>query len=131
MRYCPPGGLASVQDGSSLVSTMFYNNRLELCRISVKNTGTAPANCGSGTTGNVFDLSYTYAQSSHNNGNIATQTNNGTSNRTQTYTYDSLNRLLTAQAAATSGGDCWGQSFGNNANLGDDALNNLLNINQT
>jgi RHS repeat-associated protein len=132
--YAPQGALGSVQNSASTVSTLFYNNRLETCRISVKNTGTPPANCTSSTTGNVLDLSYSYAQSSHNNGNIASQTNNGASGRTQTYTYDTLNRLLTAQAAATTGADCWGQSFGNNATpptLAADALNNLLNINAT
>jgi YD repeat-containing protein len=76
-----------------------------------------------------LDLSYSYAQSSHNNGNVTTQTNNAASGRTQTYTYDSLDRLLTAQASATSGGDCWGQNFGNNATpptLAADALANLF-----
>ena len=135
-HYAPHGTLASVQDGSSLVSTLFYNNRLELCRISVKNTGTAPTSCANPTYGNVLDLTYGYSQSSYygsgssfNNGNIASVTNNLTSARTQTYTYDPLSRLLTAQSAATSGADCWGQGFGTyNATLplADDALNNQL-----
>jgi RHS repeat-associated protein len=33
-------------------------------------------------------------------------------NRTQNFTYDSLNRVATAQSQATSGPDCWGQSYG-------------------
>jgi RHS repeat-associated protein len=125
--YAPQGALATMQNGSSVVSTMFYNSRLELCRISVKNTGTAPANCSSTTAGNVLDLAYGYV--SGNNGNIAAQTNNVTNGRTQNYTYDPLNRLLTAQTQATSGGDCWGQSFGNNGpppTLAADALANLF-----
>lgn len=125
--YAPQGGLASAHYGSSVVSTMFYNSRLELCRISVENTGTVPANCPSTITGNILDIAYGYA--SGNNGNIATQTNNTTSGRTQTYTYDPLNRLLTAQAQATSSGDCWGQSFGNGGpppTMATDALANLF-----
>jgi RHS repeat-associated protein len=138
-HYAPQGALASVQDGSSLISTFFYNNRLELCRISVKNTGTAPTSCANTTYGNVLDLTYSYGQSSYygsgsnfNNGNIASLTNNLNNNRTQTYTYDPLNRLLTAQSTATSGADCWGQGFGSyNATsptlpLADDVLNNQL-----
>jgi RHS repeat-associated protein len=31
--------------------------------------------------------------------------------RTQSYTYDDLSRVLTASSQATSGSDCWGQSF--------------------
>jgi RHS repeat-associated protein len=125
--YAPPGGPGSFQNGSSLVSTYFYNNRLEPCRISVKNTGTAPSTCASATAGTVFDLTFSYV--SGNNGNTATQTNNVTSGRTQNYTYDPLNRLLTAQASASSGGDCWGQSFGNGGpppTMAADALANLF-----
>jgi hypothetical protein len=54
------------------------------------------------------------------------------SGRTQTYTYDPLNRLLTAQSAATSGADCSGQGFGSytatspTLPLADDLLNNQM-----
>jgi RHS repeat-associated protein len=87
-----------------------------------------------GTIGTVLNLAYSYAQSSHNNGNIATQTNNVDTGRTQNYTYDNLNRLLTAQTQATSGADCWGQSFGNNATpptMATDALANLFYASST
>jgi hypothetical protein len=43
---------------------------------------------------------------------VETITNNLNTARTQTYTYDNLNRLATAQSQATSGTYCWGQSFG-------------------
>jgi hypothetical protein len=33
------------------------------------------------------------------------------SGRTQTYTYDEMNRLLTAKTSATSGSACWGQEY--------------------
>jgi RHS repeat-associated protein len=128
--YAPQGALDSVQNGANLGSKYFYNNRLQPCRISIRNTGSAPTSCTDSTTGNVLDLAYSYAQGTYyyNNGNITTQTNKITSGRTQTYTYDPLNRLLSAQSSATSGGDCWGQEFGNNATpptLADDALGNL------
>ena len=100
-----------------------YNSRLEVTAIQATSSA-----------GTAVNLAYGYAQGSHNNGNIATQTNNVSSGRTQTYTYDLLNRLLSAQSSATSGADCWGQSFGNNATpptLAADTLNNLVSINQT
>ena len=145
--YAPQGALSSVQNGSSLNSIIFYNTRLELCRISVKNgSGSAPTTCADSTAGNVLDLSFSYGQTSFygsgnsfNNGNIVTQSNNvsGASGRTQYYTYDPLNRVLTAQSAATSTSDCWGQGFGTyNATsptlpLADDALNNQLLVTST
>ncbi len=45
------------------------------------------------------------------NGNVASILNNRNHNRDQTYTYDQLNRVATAQSAATSGSDCWGLGF--------------------
>jgi hypothetical protein len=61
----------------------------------------------SGATHRV-NLSYSY----YANGNVATVTNNNNTGRTATYTYDYLNRLATANSQATSGSDCWGQSYG-------------------
>jgi RHS repeat-associated protein len=129
-HYTPYGAIASVQNGANLVLTFFPNNRLQPCRVSVMSSGTAPAACADfSNTGNVLDLSFSYSQGGYNNGNTATLTNNITSGRTQTYTYDPLNRLLTAQSSATMGRDCWGQEFGNNATpptLADDVLGNPL-----
>lgn len=78
------------------------------------------------TATTVLDLAYSYAQSSHNNGNITAQTNNVDTGRTQSYTYDPLNRLLTAESSAMSGGDCWGQGFGNTSGLAADGLANFF-----
>ena len=42
---------------------------------------------------------------------VKAATNNLVGGRSQTYTYDEMNRLATAQSQATSGNDCWGQSY--------------------
>ncbi len=119
--YAPTGALGSAVYGhtgsfAGITESYAYNNRLELT--SIQATSLA---------GTALNMAYSYV--SGNNGNIATQTNNTTSGRTQAYTYDSLNRLLTAQTAAISGGDCWGQSFGNGGpppTMATDALANLF-----
>jgi RHS repeat-associated protein len=121
--YAPPGELSSVAYGyvssggfQGITDSRTYNNRLEVTAIQATSSAGTPLN-----------LAYSYATG--NNGNIATQTNNVTSGRTQSYTYDSLNRLLTAQTSAASGGDCWGQSFGNGGpppTMATDALANLF-----
>jgi hypothetical protein len=54
--YAPHGGLASLTNGASLVSTYFYNTRLQPWRISVKFSGSAPTNCADAATGNVLDF---------------------------------------------------------------------------
>jgi len=47
----------------------------------------------------------------HNNGDVMSVTNNITATRSQTFTYDSLNRLATGQTA-TCGANCWGLKYG-------------------
>jgi RHS repeat-associated protein len=56
------------------------------------------------------------------NGSLSSLDNDVDTGRSESVTYDPLNRVLSAQTAATSGQDCWGLSFG------DDALGNLLSM---
>ena len=91
--YSPAGALASFTNGASIVSTNFYNNRLQPCRISVKSSGTAPATCTDAATGNVLDFSYNFSLGTSDNGNVTAITNNRDTTRSQSFTYDSLNRL--------------------------------------
>lgn len=64
-----------------------YNNRLQPTEIW---TGTAPG------AGALFDKQYSYGSAGSNNGNIFTITNVKDATRTQTFTHDPLNRLLSA-----------------------------------
>ncbi len=121
VMYAPQGAPQNLIFGKTgsfngITEIRAYNNRLETTGIE-----------GTSSAGTPLNLAYSYVTG--NNGNIATQTNNVSSGRSQSYSYDSLNRLLTAQAQSTSGGDCWGQSFGNNGpppTLAADALANLF-----
>jgi RHS repeat-associated protein len=135
--YAPTGALSSLTNGSSLVSTLYYNNRLQPCRISVKNTGSAPATCTDATTGNVLDFAYCFnsnmsdadraahncaASATLNNGNVAQIVNKQTTARTQNFKYDSLNRIQSAYTEATTAQYCWDEA------LGYDPWGNLLTI---
>ncbi len=74
-----------------------YNNRLQPTEIWV---GAAQG------TNAIFDKQYTYhppSMSQMNNGNIYTVTNVKDSTRTQSFTYDPLNRLTTAQDQTPTG----------------------------
>jgi RHS repeat-associated protein len=120
--YAPTGALSSLTNGASLVSTLYYNNRLQPCRISVKNTGTAPATCADATTGNVLDFAYNFSVGTADNGNVTAITNNRDTTRSQTFAYDSLNRISTAKTTSTAGSTCWDEAFGY------DPWGNLLTI---
>jgi hypothetical protein len=84
------GGFAGITTSNS------YNTRLFPTALTA-----------SSANGTALSLSYTYFA----NGNVNVETNGRDSGRTATYTYDALNRVSTAKSQATSGSDCWGQSF--------------------
>jgi RHS repeat-associated protein len=123
--YAPQGALASLTNGPGIVSTFYYDKRLQPCRISVKSTGTAPGNCGDTTNiGNVLDYGYNFSLGTADNGNVTGITNNRDTTRSQSFTYDALNRIATAQTQTTGvtipNSNCWGLTFGY------DAWGNLL-----
>jgi RHS repeat-associated protein len=106
--YAPQGALASLQNGGSLVSTLYFNSRLQPCRISVKSSGTAPTQCSDASNiGNVLDFGYGFNLGSSDNGNVIQIANNRDTTRTQNFTYDALNRIATAYTS----GNLWGETF--------------------
>lgn len=117
--YAPHGALSSIGNGTALNSTFYYNSRLQPCRISARSSGTAPSSCAdTGNIGNVLDYSYNFSLGAGDNGNVAAITNNRDTTRSETFTYDPLNRLSTAQTtstASTSPSHCWGESYGYDA----------------
>jgi len=107
--YAPHGALSSLKQGASasfagITSTSSYNNRLQPVLLQAS----APSQT-------VLSLSYVFDQEPGagviNNGNVVQVVNNINNDRTQSYTYDELNRIATAQSQATAGEHCWGNSF--------------------
>src|SRR5260370_21528900 len=78
-----------------------------------------------------MDLSLGYTSSTGDNGSVTTVTNNQDTGRTQTLTYDPLNRILSAISSSTNTNspDCWGQVFGPDGTVNGDATGNLSQIN--
>jgi RHS repeat-associated protein len=116
--YAPHGAPTTITLGNGLTETNAYNDRLQLCSQQIASSAatllnrvynfypTAGATCQPGSGGN--------------NGNVMGVADNLVPGRTQAFSYDSLNRIATAQTSATSGADCWAQQFGY------DAWGNLL-----
>jgi RHS repeat-associated protein len=128
--YAPQGAVSLIQNGGSLVSTHIYNDRLQPCW-SYSTTATALTTShlctDTATAGNMLDLKYNFNLGA-DNGNPVSVTNDLVSDRTQTYTYDQLNRVATAYTTATHSSDptvCWGQAFSYDSS-GD--WSNLLSI---
>jgi len=124
-HYAPHGALSSLQDSDgTLVSTYLYNNRLQPCRITTT-AGAQPAGCYLFANGGVLAVDLYYYYYAANNGNVAVIANGKDNYLGQTFTYDSLNRIVAGQTNATYAtrpGECWGEQFGY------DAWGNLLSI---
>ena len=77
------------------------------------------AGTGTGWVLNALVLNYSYLDpKGHNNGDVMSITNVLDTTRSQSFTYDSLNRLATAQTAsthATSAANCWAETYGYDA----------------
>ena len=124
--YQADGSITGFVSGASsgfagITNQWQYNARLQVCRITALTSGTLPSSCTDGShVGNVLDLGYNLNLGAGDNGNVAGITNYKDTSRSQTFTYDPLNRLISAQNAGT---DCtkmtvngkteyWGNSYG-------------------
>jgi RHS repeat-associated protein len=112
--YAPPGELATVINGTSSVGitvTDSYNNRLQPSVLQADTNGS-----GSHT---IFSRSYGFQLGTADNGVVYQIVNGLDGNRSQTFTYDNLNRIVTAY---TTTGTNWGEAYTT------DAWGNLTNI---
>jgi RHS repeat-associated protein len=82
--------------GNGVNNTRTYNSGLQLSNLRVYGPG-----------GDYLNKTYNYNAGTANNGRIISVTDNLDANNTVSYTYDSLNRLTTAQTA----GPAWGLSW--------------------
>jgi RHS repeat-associated protein len=115
--YAPSGALTRFVSGGAITNSFSYNKRLQPVFMSASTPSQS-----------VFSIGYDFHLGAGNNGNVFAILNNRDHNRDQTFTYDALNRLISAQNAGT---DCtqhtvngkteyWGNSYGY------DAWGNLL-----
>jgi YD repeat-containing protein len=118
--YGPDGSLTGLLNGSTpaLNSSFQYNPRLQLCRITTLSSGTLPTSCiDTQHIGNVMDRGYDFhagngiTGSGVDNGNVMAITNYRDSNRSQAFTYDSLNRLTAGWSTANTGAYSWGETY--------------------
>jgi RHS repeat-associated protein len=109
VMYAPQGAISSglyakVSGGfAGITESYAFNSRLEPTAIKALNQTTA-----------IMSLVPGFSLPAGNNGTVASVGNadGRDTGRNQTYTYDPLNRISTAQSQATSGADCWGQRYG-------------------
>ena len=129
LAYAPSGELSTGYYGvsgtySGILQSDSFNSRGQPIRLQA--CGLSACTDGSGsTTPYLFDLSYNYGLGMNDNGNVQGITNNKNTSRSQAFTYDGLNRLVTAKTAST-----WGISFTTSSGSpGIDAWGNLFQTN--
>lgn len=126
--YAPVGALNSVIYGpatgfTGVTTTAEYNSLGEPTTISATSAG-----------GTAQNLTYSFALPGGNNGSVNAIQNNTNSGLSEAFSYDNLNRVMSAKTTATSGAGCWGQSFGPTgppAGPADDVYSNLTLIGVT
>jgi RHS repeat-associated protein len=109
--YTPQGSFYALSIGQSssftgLNLTHSYNNRLQPLEFKASSTG-----------GNAIDISYSFVDptANKNAGHVFSITNNLDTTRSQSFSYDQVNRITAAQSAstfATSPAHCWGETYG-------------------
>jgi RHS repeat-associated protein len=114
--YAAPGLLTSMTNGSGIVTSNSYNDRLQPVLLSAGLTGQNP----------IFSLcydfhlhmainnsscSFTAYTATGDNGNVFQVLNNVDSTRNAVYAYDALNRIAQANTIATTGPNCWGEAY--------------------
>jgi RHS repeat-associated protein len=118
--YNPDGSLKNLMNGSTpaLNQNFQYTPRLQLCRITALTSGTLPTSCtDSQHIGNIIDRGYDFHAgngtlgSGTDNGNVFGITNYRDTTRSQSFTYDALNRLTSGWSSANTGAYSWGENY--------------------
>jgi RHS repeat-associated protein len=110
--YNAAGTLAGFVSGSSITNSFLYNPRLQLCRITAFTSGSVSPSCtDSSVHGNLIDKSYNFSLGAGDNGNVLGITNYRDSSRSQSFTYDSLNRIVTGSTTGNTGASSWGENY--------------------
>ncbi|MBZ5527084.1 MAG: hypothetical protein LAN71_04165 [Acidobacteriia bacterium] len=109
--YTPQGTFYALSIGQTstftgLNLTHMYNSRLQPLEFKASSTG-----------GNAIDITYSFVDpaNSRNAGHVFSITNNLDSTRSQTFSYDQLNRITAAQTTSTYASSplhCWGETYG-------------------
>jgi RHS repeat-associated protein len=105
--YTPQGTVYAVSIGQTasfagLDITNSYSYRLQPNEFKASSVG-----------GNAIDITYSFVDPAtlKNAGHVYSITNNLNSSRTQSFTYDQVNRILSAGTSATTGTYCWGYQY--------------------
>jgi RHS repeat-associated protein len=112
--YAPPGELAGFTNGTSISGAVTYNSRLQPIQMyfthgTISNTTLTQlqqTTCPT-TAATIMNQSYNFGFGTNDNGNVASIANCITTNRTENFTYDSLNRI----ASGYSSGNQWGETY--------------------
>ncbi len=113
--YSPAGEVASAVYGQvsggfgGITEQRQFNSRMEMTALTATSSNGTALNLAYCFT--AFSFGNCSTSSANNNGSVTGVTNSFDSNESQIFGYDNLNRISSAATQATSGNDCWGQSF--------------------
>ena len=111
VSYAPQGALQLISYGGGNYEQTCYNSRLQVQAMVLRTTAPGDASVCTGAASPLWQLALDYG--SANNGNLMTQTvGDGAGwSVAQTYSYDKLNRVLSAEEPSITGGQGWKRSY--------------------
>src|SRR6185437_7793365 len=80
-------------------------------RMTTITAGTMPVSCGDTNIGNVMDRGYNFNDGAGDNGNVMAMINYRDTSRSQSFTYDALNRITAGWSSANTGNYSWGENY--------------------
>src|SRR6185437_13784061 len=80
-------------------------------RMTTITAGTMPVSCGDTNIGNVMDRGYNFNDGAGDNGNVMAMINYRDASRSQSFTYDALNRITAGWSSANTGNYSWGENY--------------------
>ena len=107
--YTPHGSLYQFTNGGSIAGAMTYNSRLQPLQLYFTAGTISPTTLSQlqstacpTTVATIMSRSYNFGSGTNDNSNVQNITNCRTSNRTQNFVYDSLNRINQAYTTGTN-----------------------------
>jgi RHS repeat-associated protein len=116
VHYLANGARCWAVLGGAATGAETFNGRLQPLEMQATSAVVAYPGTGCpglGQTGNLQDVSYNFDLGSGDNGNVMGITNNRDTTRSQAFSYDALNRIVTATASTYAGSPahCWGEAY--------------------
>jgi len=109
--YTPWGARRYTSLGLKMSEVILYNTRMQPCWVYAPGNLTATSCTATYSTGQYIDLKYNWNLGA-DNGNLVGTTNDINASRSQSFSYDQVNRITNAGTLSACTANCWSLAYG-------------------